>query len=162
MILLVTSAKKGNECAKLLEKALTEGVELVDSGKKAAIRVRNDDYTAIVLDEWLVESEGDTLDTILQNSGMAVPVYVNFAITSAERMVRDVKCALRRYQESKLVAVRAAETQLRSEIRDAVTGIVLSAELALEVPDLPMEAEQKMKSVCHLATQIRSRLETVQ
>jgi hypothetical protein len=162
MILMVTSAKAGQEWAAILESALSESVELAESVRKAASLARNNDYTAVVLDDPMVETELEALDTLLHNSGMAVPVYVNMAICSADRMVREVKSALRRHNEARLVAIRAAESLLRSEIRDAITGILLSSELALKVPELPYDAEEKLKSVCHLASQIRSRLEVVQ
>jgi hypothetical protein len=58
--------------------------------------------------------------------------------------------------------MRAAESLLRSELRGAVTGILLSTELVLDSQELPFEAEEKLKLVCQLATQIRGRLETVQ
>jgi hypothetical protein len=162
MILMVTGAKAGAACAKVLEGALSESVELAESVRKASSMARNNDYTAIVLDDPMVETELDALDTLLQNTGMGVPVYVNLAICSADRMVREVKNALRRHDEARMVAIRAAESLLRSEIRDAVTGILLTTELALKIPELPVDAEEKMKSVCHLASQIRSRLELVQ
>lgn len=162
MILMVTGAIAGATGAKILEDALGETVEVVESARKAASMVRNNDYTAIVLDDPMVETDSEALDSVLHNAGMAVPVYVNLAICGAERLVREVKSALRRNEEARLVAIRAAESLLRSEIRDAVTGILLSTELAMKVPELPVEAEQKMRSVCHLATQIRSRLELVQ
>jgi hypothetical protein len=162
MILMVTGAKAGQECARVLEGALSETVELAESVRKAASLARNNDYTAIVLDDPMVETEMEALDSLLHNTGMAVPVYVNMAICSADRMVREVKSALRRHNEARLVAIRAAESLLRSEIRDAVTGILLSSELALKVPELPYDAEEKLKSVCILASQIRSRLELVQ
>ena len=42
----------------------------------------------------------------------------------------ELRLALRRNRESRLIAVRAAESQLRSEIRDALTGILLSTQLS--------------------------------
>lgn len=162
MILMVTSAKAGPEFAKVLEAQLGETVELADSVRKAATMARNGDYTALVLDDPMVETELDALDALLNNTGIAVPVYVNMAICSAERMVREIKNALRRDGEARLVAIRAAESLLRSEIRDAVTGILLTTELALKIPELPEDAEEKMRSVCNLAAQIRTRLELVQ
>jgi hypothetical protein len=91
-----------------------------------------------------------------------VPVYVNLSISNSDRVMREVRQALRRHGEARLIAIRAAESLLRCEIRDAITGILLSTELALKTPELPEEAGDKMRSVCHLASQIRSRLETVQ
>ncbi len=162
MILVVTSARSVLDAQKTLENAFGESVEMAESVRKAASLARNNDYTAIVLDELMVETEEEVLDSLLNNADMAVPVYVNLGISSLERIIREVKNALRRNEEARLVAIRAAESLLRSEIRDAVTGILLSTQLALKVPELPIDAEQKMKSVCNLATQIRSRLEMVQ
>jgi hypothetical protein len=162
MILLVTCSKRGAECAGILEAALAESVQLADSVRKAASLARSNEYSALVLDDPMVESELDALDTLLANANLAVPVYVNLSISNSDRVQREVKSAMRRHAEARMVAVRAAESLLRSEIRDAVTGILLSTELAMKTPDLPEEAGEKLRSVCHLASQIRSRLETVQ
>ena len=81
----------------------------------------------------MVEVEGDALESLLNNIGLAVPVYVNLAVSNAERVARELRLALRRNRESRMIAVRAAESQLRSEIRDAVTGILLSTQLAMRL-----------------------------
>lgn len=162
MILLVTSSRSGSQCVEVLEKAMGEGVHWADTVRKAAIMLRSDEYSAIILDGPMVECDLDALDSVLNNAGMAIPVYVNLAITGAERLIREVRHAMRRHAQAKVIALRAAESLLRSEIRDAVTGILLSTELALRSPELPLEAEEKLQSVCYLASQIRSRLETVQ
>jgi hypothetical protein len=162
MILLITSSSRSAEFSAALETALGEAVETAANAKRALAFLRNSEYTAVVLDEAFVESEPDAIDMLLQHAGMAVPVYVTLAISSAQRVVRDVKTTLRRHEESRLIAIRAAESLLRTELRGAVTGILLSTELALRAPDLPREAADKMRSVCQLASDIRSRLETIQ
>ncbi len=121
--------------------------------------LRNSEYSALLLDEAVVESEPDAIDILLQHAGMAVPVSVNLAISSTQRVIRDVKITLRRHEESRLIAIRAAESLLRTELRGAVTGILLSTELALRIPSMPTEALDKLKSVCQLAGEIRTRLE---
>ena len=162
MNLLVTSSKRGAECAKVLEQSVAEPVAVADSFRRATALLRQGEFSAVVLDEGLVDADPDGLDTLLNNSGTAVPVYVNLAICNAARVVREVRSALQRHEESRVIAMRAAESLLRSELRGAVTGILLSTELALKSEDLPMDAEAKLKTVCHLASQIRSRLETIQ
>ena len=92
---------------------------------------------------------------------MAVPVYVNLAISNAERIARELRLAMRRNRESRIIAIRAAEQQLRSEIRDAVTGILLSTQLAMRTPEMPTDVVEKLASVCQLASNIRARLENV-
>lgn len=161
MILLVTSSHRRTDCGANLEKATGEAVEVCETVRKAAALLRNNEYSAVLLDDPMVESEGEALDSLLVNLGMAVPVYVNLAVSNAERIARELRLALRRNRESRLIAIRAAESQLRSEIRDAVTGILLSAELAMRVPEIPADALEKLASVCQLASSVRSRLENV-
>jgi hypothetical protein len=161
MILLVTSSNRRIDCGASLEKATGEAVEVCETVRKAAALLRNNEYSAVLLDDPMVEAEGEALDSLLVNLGMAVPVYVNLAVSNAERIARELRWALRRNRESRLIAIRAAESQLRSEIRDAVTGILLSAELAMRVPEIPADALEKLASVCQLASSVRSRLENV-
>lgn len=162
MILFVTTSNRGQDCAVALENALGEQVEVAITLKRANALLRGSEYSALLLDEPLVETEPEGVDILLHNSGLAIPVYVNLAISGTDRLIRDVKKAMRRHDEERLIAMRAAESLLRSEIRGAVTGILLSTELALSMPELPEQVEEKLRSVCHLAGQIRSRLETIQ
>lgn len=162
MMLLITSSNRAKEFSTALEQALGEEVEIANNSKKALVQLRNGEYSAVVLDEAFVETEGDAIDMLLHHSGMAVPVYVNMAISGPTRIVREVKVALRRHEEARLIAMRAAESLLRTELRGAVTGILLSTELALRSPEMPRDAADKLRSVCQLASDIRSRLETIQ
>jgi hypothetical protein len=161
MILLVTSSHRRTETGAALEQAIGEAVEVCESVRKAASMLRNNEYSSVLLDDPMVEAEGDALESMLNNLGLAIPVYVNLAVSNAERIARELRLALRRSRESRLIAVRAAESQLRSEIRDAVTGILLSAELAMRTPEIPADALEKLTSVCQLASTIRARLESV-
>jgi len=161
MILLVTSNDRRVECGVVLERAVGESVEVCESVRKAAARLRNNEYSAVIMDDPMVEADGEALESLLNNLGLAIPVYVNLAVSNADRIARELRVAQRRNRESRMIAVRAAESQLRSEIRDAVTGILLSTELAMTTPDMPMDALEKLTSVCQLASNIRSRLEVV-
>jgi hypothetical protein len=161
MILLVTSSNRRIDCGVSLEQATGEAVEVCETVRKAAALLRNNEYSAVVLDDPMAEAEGEALEAVLDNLGFAVPVYVNLAVSNAERIARELRLALRRNRESRLIAIRAAESQLRSEIRDAVTGILLSAELAMRVPEIPPDVLEKLTSVCQLASSVRARLENV-
>lgn len=161
MILLVTSSNRRCECGNALEQAIGESVEVCETVRRAASLLRNNEYSAVILDDPMVEVEAEALESLLNNIGLAVPVYVNLAVSNAERVAWELRLALRRHRESRIIAVRAAESQLRSEMRDAVTGILLSTQLAMRSPDMPTDAMEKLTSVCQLASSIRSRLESV-
>jgi hypothetical protein len=161
MILLVTSSHRRLECGNALERTIGESVEVCETVRKAASLLRNNEYSSVILDDPMVEVEAEALESLLNNIGLAVPVYVNLAVSNAERVAVELRLALRRHRESRIIAVRAAESQLRSEIRDALTGILLSTQLAMRSPDMPTDTMEKLTSVCQLASGIRSRLESV-
>jgi DNA-binding response OmpR family regulator len=162
MILLISSSNRAEQFASSLRQSFGEEVHMVATGKQALSKLRNNEFSAMVLDETFVETEGEVIDLLMHHSGMAVPVYVNLAISAPERVVREVRAGFRRHEEAKLIAIRAAESMLRTELRGAITGILLSTELALRSPEMPHDAAEKLRSVCQLATDIRNRLETIQ
>ena len=90
--------------------------------------------------------------------GSAFLVYVNFAISGIDRVVRDTKTALARRQREELVARQPAERAVWSELREDVTAMLLSCDLALAVPNVPTPALEKLRSLHDLACQIRTRL----
>ena len=159
MILLVTGSNRGDACAAMLEQALAEPVQVAASLRGATALLRKQEHRAVVLDETLTLINPEGLDRLLNAAGEAVPVYVNLAICNAERVTREVRHALRRQAELRTQAMHTAEALLRDELRDALTGILLSTELVLRSP-LPPEAEEKLKTVRQLASRIRVRLET--
>src|SRR5271155_4767444 len=75
--------------------------------------------------------------------GTAVPVYSNFAIHGIERVSRELRSALHRRNRELQAARREAEQTLRSELKDTITALLLSCELALDVPNLPLFAGDK-------------------
>jgi CheY-like chemotaxis protein len=159
MLLLVTSSPRVGECAAAIEKATGESVHTASTLRRALRLMRGAEYDAIVVDQCLpdVETEGDELLPAL--SGAAVLVFANLALSGTERVVRDVRAALLRRGQEQRVAMQAAERILSSDIKDALTGILLSSQLALNEPALPPAAQAKLRSVWELAEQVRLRLE---
>jgi DNA-binding NtrC family response regulator len=104
MILLVTSSQRRLECGNALEQAVGESVEVCETVRKAASMLRSNEYSAVIMDDPMVETDGDALETLLNNLGLAVPVYVNLAISNAERITRELRLAMRRNRESRMIA----------------------------------------------------------
>lgn len=159
MTLLVVSSAPPEECARAIEQATGEKVEAVRTLSRATAMLRGHEYNAVVIEQAAAEGDGSGVDALLSAAAPAIPVFVNLAISGAPRVAREVRIALQRREQEHRVARRAAETALRSELNEAVTGILLSSQLALAVPELPPAAEAKLRSVYHLAMSIRSRLE---
>ena len=158
MILLITPSSRAQECVAAIQEATGENAECVESVRRASKLLRSGEYSAFVIDQYLVECDPDGTEVLLQYAGTAVPVYVNLAISGSERVVRAMKQTLRRAQKERQAARREAELALRNELKDSVTALLLSCELALAVPELPATAQAKIRSACDLAKDIRSRL----
>ena len=160
MVLLISAAKNGFECAAAIEKDLGESVDLISAVSQSAARLRTAEYDAVVIDQSLVDAHSASADTLWKHAGTAIPVSVNFAISGVERIVRDVRSALARRRQEQILAARAAQAALRNELAGAISGILLSSELALAQPAVPATILEKLRSVHELALQIQSRLGT--
>jgi hypothetical protein len=160
MILLVTPSGRAAECAAALHTATEEEISVAGSLARATTLLRTDNYLAVVLDQHLAETGSDESETMLKHLGTAVPVHVNLAIMGMERLVREVRGSLHRRRRDEVRARRAVVSSLWSELNGTVTALLLSSELALETPDLPVGAAEKMGSVRRLVNELRSQLES--
>jgi hypothetical protein len=158
MILLITPADRGPECAKAIEETTTEATQVASTLRQAATLLRSQEYSAVIIDQFLLEAEPDEGEAVLQHMGTGIPVPMNFAICGVERVVRESRSALHRRNREVMIARQGAQKALRDELKDTVTALLLSCEMALQVPDLPAFAEGKMRTVDELAREMRKKL----
>lgn len=159
MILLVTTSSRAKECAAALEQGTGHKTQVASSVPQAVTKMQAAEYDGLAIDQSLLESDFRALDTLLNRCGIAVPLYVNLALHSNERVVREVQVALRRAEKEKLMATRTAEQVLRNQLRSQVTGILLNSELALRQKSISPDVAEKVRSVRELAEKMRSQLE---
>jgi hypothetical protein len=75
-----------------------------------------------------------------------------------ERLLREVRSALRRRKREEVQARRSVEQQFRSEMCESLTAMLLSCELAMEIPEVPAPAAEKIRLIDNLARDMRQRL----
>ncbi len=158
MMLLITSSQRGLECMAALEKACGTQVDGAGSVRAALSRLKKNEYKAIILDQNLLDADPLALDTLAPHFGTASPIYVSLALHSLERVVREVQISLQRRDAERALAAHAASKELRNQLNNAVTGILLSSQLALETVSLPSGAEAKLRTVYELAEDMRRQL----
>jgi hypothetical protein len=73
--------------------------------------------------------------------------------------VCEIKAALRRGEKESQRATDRARREFRSDLKDSVTALLLNCDLALQIPDLPVEAGRKILLLHDLATKMRDLLE---
>jgi hypothetical protein len=159
MILLVTTSSRARECAAALEQGTGHKTHLATSVPQAVSKLEAADYEGLVIDQSVLESDFRAFDTLLNHCGLAMPLHINLALHSTERVVREIQAALRRADKERLMATHAAGQALRNQLRSELTGILLNSELALRQSSVPPEVAEKLKSVRELAEKMRSQLQ---
>lgn len=129
--------------------------------QEAVTCLREQTYAAAVIDQFLLETEPQESEQMLEHLGTAFPVYINFAVTGMERLLRETRSALHRRQHEESAARRAVKEQMRSEMCETLTAMLLSCELAMSVPDVPVPAAVKIRAIDDLARELRLRLQVI-
>jgi hypothetical protein len=159
MILVITPSARGQECADSLNSATGQETRWAKSLQEAVTCMREETYSAAVVDQFLLETEPHESDQMIEHMGTAFPVYINFAVTGMERLLREVRSALHRRKREEAAARRAVVEQIHSEMRETLTAMLLSCELAMSVPDIPVPAAEKIRAIDSLARDLRLRLQ---
>jgi hypothetical protein len=159
MLLVITPSAKALGCAQAIQQVTSQETHVVATSSQALAQLRAREYLAVLIDQAFLETEPVESDMVLEHIGTAVPVHVNFAINNMDRVAREVRAALHRHQKEVQLVRREVRQALRNELKGTITALLLSCEMALQVPDLQSGAESRMRTVHELAQQMRLKLE---
>ena len=159
MILLVTPSERATECAAALHSATGEEIVLAESLAQATTFLRVSFFLVVVLDQYLLETEGDHEATLLSQMGTALLIQVNFAVTGKDRLVREVRSALERRKREESAARQSVVGSLQCELNNTLTALLLSVELAMQTPNLPDSSTEKLRTMQELLRGLRQHLE---
>jgi len=158
MILLISSLLKAQEFVHALQEAAGEPVQSCSVFSDAIVQLQSQEFSAVILDQLLLDADPEEGEIARKHFGPAIPVYVNFATSGSARVIGELRAALQRRQQEMVAARRHAEQALRHQLSDSVTALLLSCELALQVPGLPDSAESKLQVVDALAREMSVKL----
>jgi hypothetical protein len=155
---LITPSERGPECVSILKDSTGNETHWAEDLQQALARLREQSCSAVVIDQFLLENEPAGSDQVLERLGTSFPVYLNFASSGMERLLREVRSALQRRQREESQARRSVELQFRSAMCESLTAMLLSCELAMAVPKVPPTAAGKILAEDNLAREMRLRL----
>lgn len=158
MILLLTTSSRAKECAAAIELGTGHKAHVAGTVPQAVNRLQAAEYDALAIDQSLLEMDLRALDTLLNRCGMAMPVYVNLALSSSERVVREIQVALRRLESERALAMQSAAKIIGSQLKGNLTGILLNSDLALRQRSISPDVADKVRSVRDLAEKMRAQL----
>ena len=160
MILLITPSANGEKWVESLHAATSQDVRWAHTVQEASTCLREQTYSAAVIDQFLFETEPEESDQMTEHLGHRVSRLHQlcgdqYGAHCSEKFGRR---SLRRRREE-ATARRAIAEQMHSEMRETLTAMMLSCELALSVPDVPILATEKIQTIDNLARELRLRLE---
>src|SRR5437763_3364618 len=159
MILIIWNSGKAKECARAIEHAMQEAVQVAPSLHEGVDRLRSGEFSAVVVDQWITEAEPEATSVVVfDHLGMAVPVFVNFGISGVERILRELRAALSRRGLETVLARHGARQSLRDELKDDVTVLLLSCGVVLEDPELNASVRTRMQKIEDLAKHVSEKL----
>jgi hypothetical protein len=158
MILIISPYSEIQPHVVKWEAALAEPIRVVVNLRQATAKLRASDFSLVVVDQSLLEAEPEEGDLMLQHVGTAVPLYLNFAVSGSERVVRELRAAQSRRRREEVLARRAAEQALQNELKSAITAIQLACDLALEVRGIPAAAVDKIRTAAAGIRDLRTRM----
>ena len=154
MILLMMQSPRSEECRDQLEQRNGQPVVLCASAREAIQILRNREFEVLVLDQNVLDLSPGQAELMARYSGTAVTVLINPGISGIDRIYREIEFALERARRQKQMTEQAVRSELKEQLSGAVTGILLSSELALTAESLPPLVEEKLRSVRELALQM--------
>lgn len=159
MILFVSPYQTAPDCVALIESATHTSVKSVGSIRLALAALRNHEFTAVVVDENLLEVSPGSADSLTQRLGGAIPVFLDMSCLRPERVAKFVSAAYRRREVEYGVAREQAIAELHSELKSELTGLLISSKMALENSGLSTKANEQLSAVLEIAQRIKQRLE---
>ncbi len=160
MILVITSSLQVQQSIPPLVETLGESIHMAPSLRHATTLLKSNEYSVVVLDQLLVDSEPTESESLMLHTGTAIPIFVNFGINGPQRFVQELKFALRRRDRELSAAKNAIEQSVRKEWSGKITAMLLCCETAMQMPELPQAAQAKLNDVHQLAQELRGWLVT--
>jgi len=153
-VLLVTAMLGEGKCPRMETRRLNVKFHIVGTRRIALAALRSREYSVLVLDQCMMDSDPVGLELLWQAAGGAIPVEMNLAVSGWTRVLGEVRTALQRRQREQLLAQHAALQLVEGGLRTAVTGLLLRTQLALLDPALSVEVTDRLHEVVSLTMEI--------
>ncbi len=155
-ILLIAPETTGEPVAAALTQNLDLAVEHVVNRRYGMSRLRRHEYTLILIEESLAASDPEATDLLYKAASGTPVLEINFVLSNAVRIVRQVRSAITRRARDRAHAHTAVASRLHGELNATLAGLLLESELALR--HATPEQQPKLRNVVELASGLRDRL----
>ena len=155
-ILIIADESAALAVADILHRELDVAIEIAPTRRAGMAALRRSEYSLLLLEEGLASADAEAAE-LLYEKALATPVLeLNFAISNAQRVLRQVRAASTRRAHDQAQAREAASISLQNELKASLTGLLLESQLALREAEPAHSA--KLRHLVELAGDLRNRL----
>lgn len=158
MILLIWASERAPDCARAIENAFQQPVKIVSSLEQGCNALQVEEFSAVLVDQWITEIEPGQADFLIHHLGSAVPVFVNFAISGMERVLREVRAAFNRRGRDTVLAQQHARIVLLDALKDDITALLLCCGAILDDTNLDRGVVVRVKTIEEIAKRMSGKL----
>jgi len=157
-ILLIAPEMAADPVAAALRRDLAgeAEIELATTRRAGLACLRRSEYVLVLIEDFLATSDPEAVDLLYQAAGATPVLEIHCALSSAARIVHQVRSALLRRGRDRAQAAVAVAARLQSELGAALSAILLESELALREAT-PLQ-QPKLRNVVEMASTLRDRL----
>ena len=119
-ILLIAPEVAADPVAAALRRELDAEVELATTRRAALACLRRHDYGLVLIEDFLASSDPEAAEQLYQAADATPVLEIHSVLSSAERIVRQVRSALLRHRRERSEAAAAAAEKLENELGAAL------------------------------------------
>lgn len=158
MILLIWASERAQDCARAIESAFQQPVKIEVSLELGCQALQAEEFSAVLVDQWITEVEPGQADFLIHHLGGAVPVFVNFGISGIERILRELRAAFNRRGRDTVLAQQHARMELFDALKDDVTALLLCCGAILDDSTLDRGLAVRVKTMEEIAKRMSGKL----
>jgi hypothetical protein len=158
MILLIWASQRAADCAKAIEQTFQQPVKCVSTLAQGCTSLQEEEFAAVLVDPWIADADPVQADYLIHHLGGAALVFVNFAISGVERVLREVRAAFHRHSREVMLAHENARILLWDTLKDDLTAILLCCGVIREDPAISGGVEVRVKTIEEIACRMKDKL----
>jgi hypothetical protein len=157
-VLIVTGIEGARNCAAAIQAQLESHVEVAENRRTALAALCKRDFDVVVVDETLACCDPVAAEAIWVHSKLAIPLQINFALTGAARLIREIRAAKERRSRETALARLAAEAAIDMEMRTALSGLLLQTQCVFRGQEVPPDIAERLRVLADLAGNLCQKL----
>ena len=117
--------------ARLLADQLGATVTSVEDRRECQETLQHNLFHVVLLEETVTLENPAAAEALYQAAGQALVLEINFGLASADRVLRQVRCALAHRMRDEQKTRAALKVTLQNELSASLSGLLLESQLAL-------------------------------